>query len=105
MIQCAEVIFEEMSSKKELDEGKARALRMGSLCNDDGGDGDDDESTKRKKVQPLSVERWEFWRRRFKEIAARADELGLDGGGGGSTVKRISDALKRMNDVSASEEE
>ena len=99
IVQCAEVLFEEMSSKKELNEAKARVLRTGSLC---GNDDDDEDDGKKKKTQPLSVARWEFWKRRFKEIAAHADELGLDGGG--STVKRISDALKRMSDVDTAEE-
>lgn len=83
ILQCADVIFLEISEKKELDKSAARALATGSLCDND------------NLPPPLSVERWNFWKQRFSEIAANAENLRLDS----SITGRISQALKRMNEV------
>lgn len=82
IIQCADVIFLEINEKKELEQSAARALATGSLCDDD-------------NLPPLSVERWNFWKQRFSEIAADAGNLRLDS----SITERISQALTRMNEV------
>lgn len=80
IIHCAGPIFQDMNSKEEPDESTARSLRTGPLCND---------------KQPLSVERWEFWKKRFSELAADAGSLGFDG----ALTVRISNALKSMDAV------
>lgn len=82
IIQCANILFEFFCSKEELDEAATRAFRTGSLCDDN-------------KVPILSIERWNFWKERFSDIAADADNLGLDS----TTTARIPDALKRMDEV------
>ncbi|KAH6678206.1 hypothetical protein B0J14DRAFT_635359 [Halenospora varia] len=64
----------------ELDESTVRSLRTGPLCDD---------------KPPLSVERWEFWKERFSELAADAGSLGLDS----AITGRISDSLKSMDAV------
>jgi hypothetical protein len=80
IIRCADILFEHMTSKEELDEGSARAIMLGPLC---------------ENVKPLSVERWEYWKKRFSELATDAGSLGLDA----SITVRISEALKSMNAV------
>lgn len=64
----------------ELDESTVRSLRTGPLCDD---------------KPPLSVERCEFWKERFSELAADAGSLGLDS----AITGRISDFLKSMDAV------
>ncbi|KAI1079784.1 hypothetical protein F5B20DRAFT_542408 [Whalleya microplaca] len=80
LIQCANVILDEMDSKEELDESTARAIKTGPLF-----DGN----------PPLSVERWEFWRKRLSEISNDTSSLELDS----AISERISDALKSMDAV------
>ncbi|KAL8912921.1 MAG: hypothetical protein Q9172_007401 [Xanthocarpia lactea] len=80
IIQCAHPIFEDLNSKEELDESTARSLRTGPLCDN---------------IPPMSLERWEYWKKRFSELATDAGSLGLDG----AIDIRISDALKSMDAV------
>ncbi|KAL8904591.1 MAG: hypothetical protein Q9171_006996 [Xanthocarpia ochracea] len=80
IIQCAYPIFEDLNSKEELDESTARSLRTGPLCDN---------------IPPMSLERWEYWKKRFSELATDASSLGLDSAIG----VRISDVLKSMNAV------
>ncbi|KAK7741776.1 hypothetical protein SLS53_004840 [Cytospora paraplurivora] len=80
IINCADVLFEYLSSNTPLDAHQARSLRTGSLCED---------------IKPLSVERWDFWKRRFSELAADADGLGL----GDTSLERITEALKSMENI------
>jgi len=72
IIQCAGPIFKEMNSKAELDEYEARVHRTGSLCGS----------------EPLSIERWEFWRKRFSELVAGVDS---------TVAAHVSDALQSMD--------
>lgn len=82
IIQCADILFQAMNSKEELDKNTARALSTGSLC---------------EGKAPLSVERWEFWKKRFSELATDAGGLSLS-----EDIKtRISDALKSMDAAKA----
>ncbi|KAI1772962.1 hypothetical protein F4818DRAFT_424505 [Hypoxylon cercidicola] len=80
IINCADILFDEMNSKEEPDKDTARAFRGGSLY-----DG----------RPPFSLERWAFWKTRFSELSANATSLGLDS----ATIARISDALKSMDSV------
>ncbi len=80
IIHCANPIFEDLNSKEELDESTARSLRTGPLCDN---------------IAPMSIERWEYWKKRFSELATDASSLGLDNAIG----VRISDALKSMDAV------
>ncbi|KAH8597775.1 hypothetical protein B0O99DRAFT_684487 [Bisporella sp. PMI_857] len=80
IIHCADRIFMMMNSKEELDEFSLRSFRLGSLCDE-------------KPV--LSVERWEFGKKRFVELAADTGSRGFDSAISG----RISDALKIMDTV------
>lgn len=82
--QCADVLFQDMTSGEELDEGAARFLRAGPLCED---------------AAPPSAERWRFWKKRFEGLAADAESLGVDVKG--PVVARIADALERMDTVTA----
>lgn len=82
IIHCTDHIFNFVNTKEEIDESTARAYQGGSLY-----DG----------KPPLRVERWEFWKKRFLEIATDATSLELDG----HTTVRISDALKIMDSVKA----
>ena len=77
IISCADLIFKDMSSEEALDEATARALKTGSLC-----DG----------IQPRSVERWEFWKKRFSELATDYDSLHSN-----DAIAKILDALKSMD--------
>ncbi|KAI0378644.1 hypothetical protein F5Y04DRAFT_142704 [Hypomontagnella monticulosa] len=80
IIYCADLIFEDVNSKEELNEAMARVLRRGSLCAD---------------KPPLGIERWEFWKKRFSDLSADADSLGLN-----STLsERMTEALKKMESV------
>ncbi|TGJ84680.1 hypothetical protein E0Z10_g4079 [Xylaria hypoxylon] len=81
IIRCARPIFEDMTEgREELDESTARSLRTGPLCDD---------------ALPLSLERWQFWRKRFAELAGDGSGLGLD-----SVISRRSlDALNSMDAV------
>jgi hypothetical protein len=80
IIHCADIIYEDMNSNEKLNENEARAIGTGTLGND---------------IQPLSVERWEFWKKRFSKLAADAGSLGL----GTDIIGKISDALKSMDAV------
>lgn len=84
MIQCADIIFNWMTSVEELDQGSARALRGGPLCRD---------------IAPLSVERWEFWKERLVALAADAENLEVDS----AIVARITEALESMGAVKDSD--
>lgn len=80
IIRCAFIVFDLLNPKEEVTEHTARIFGTGSLIED---------------IQPLSVERWEYWKRRFFELAANRDGLGL----GDTSVERISEALKSMEDI------
>ncbi|KAI0161952.1 hypothetical protein GGR52DRAFT_561811 [Hypoxylon sp. FL1284] len=75
IINCANIIFEDMNSKIELDEGSARALRGGPLY-----DG-----------KPLSLDRWSFWKRRLSQLSS--DMAGSD------ITARIANALDCMDSM------
>ncbi|KAI1497566.1 hypothetical protein F5X99DRAFT_396471 [Biscogniauxia marginata] len=77
ILRCAEPIYDDMREGGRPD----RARGTGSLC---GGD-----------IPDLGLERWEFWKKRFREIAADAENLKLES----AIVERISDTLKRMDAV------
>ncbi|KAI1085365.1 hypothetical protein F5B20DRAFT_518050 [Whalleya microplaca] len=77
IIRCAEIILDGM----DFEHPPSTALQTGSLCGDD--------------IPQLGVERWEFWKKRFGEIAADAENLEL----GSAIVERISDARKRMDGI------
>ncbi|KAK4142477.1 uncharacterized protein C8A04DRAFT_29926 [Dichotomopilus funicola] len=54
LIHCAGPIFKEMSSNPpDLDPSDAGSFRTGPLCD----------------AEPLSVERWQFWRKRLSDVA------------------------------------
>lgn len=74
------IIYEKMNSKEELDESTARELRGGSLYED---------------IPPLSIERWELWKKRFSELDADASRLKLDS----STTEGIPDALHALGSM------
>ncbi|KAG9228244.1 hypothetical protein BJ875DRAFT_527886 [Amylocarpus encephaloides] len=78
MIHCADNVFKRMNLDMELDDDSARAICDGPL-----GEGN----------QLVSMERWEFWKRRFSELAADTARLRL----GRETTGWISDALKSMD--------
>lgn len=77
VIHCADAIFEEINLKEELDESLSRALKTGSLY---------------EGKPPLSVERWNFWKKRFIEIIGNLGNLDLDS----SFTRRLSDAYWKM---------
>ena len=54
IIHCARLIFQDLASEEELDEHAARSLRTGSLCD---------------QIPPMSVERWDYWKKRFSELS------------------------------------
>jgi hypothetical protein len=78
IIYCADPIFKYMNTKGELDVATARSLRAGSL----GG-----------SSAPVSVERWEFWKKRFDEFSADASNLEL----GSEMTGRLVRALECMS--------
>jgi hypothetical protein len=78
MIHCADGLFERMNLKEKPSEDGARAFSTGPLA---------------KHIPVWSMERWEFWKMRFAEIATEAGSLGLDS----AMTVRISDALKSMH--------
>ena len=45
IVQCADLVFQDLNSKEEVNEDTAHSLRMGSLC---------------PGIPPLSVKRWEL---------------------------------------------
>jgi hypothetical protein len=69
-----------MSWKDEVKESEMQSLRTGKLC---------------EGVAPLSLERWDFWRRRLAGIAADCESLEL----GDSVVERIAEVLRSMDAV------
>ncbi|CAJ2507303.1 Uu.00g084890.m01.CDS01 [Anthostomella pinea] len=83
ILHCADVIYEDMKTGSQLGESTARSLRTGSLC-----DGE----------TPLSLKRWAFWKKRFSELRADADSLGLDRA---ITTYRMTQALEAMDAVEA----
>lgn len=80
VIHCANAIFDEINSKEELDESLARTLRTGPLY---------------EGKTPLSIERWDFWKKRFSEIGGDLGDLEVDSAISG----RILDALRSMDAV------
>ncbi|OTA94725.1 hypothetical protein M434DRAFT_394512 [Hypoxylon sp. CO27-5] len=80
IIHCADIIFEDISSLKDPDEGLARSLSAGPLY-----DG--------KAL--LGAERWKFWKRRFSELNADSGKLELDN----AVSNRILEALERMDKI------
>ena len=80
IIHCASPIFQYLDSKEKLSEGSARAIRTGSLYSD---------------KPPLSVERWNFWKKRLSEIASEANRLELNH----AATAHILDALTKMDAI------
>jgi hypothetical protein len=78
MIHCADKLLKRINSKEKDDGMDARAHGTGPLC---------------KGIPPLSVKRWEFWKKRFAEFATEAGSLELDS----ATTVHIADALKSMD--------
>ncbi|KAJ4328962.1 hypothetical protein N0V84_000533 [Fusarium piperis] len=76
---CGEIVFRDMSSKEELDEDLARAFMPGLLCFD---------------INPRSVERVKFWRKRLLQISAQKDALGLSA----DLAERVSRAAERLTE-------
>ncbi|KAI0890660.1 uncharacterized protein GGS22DRAFT_184007 [Annulohypoxylon maeteangense] len=77
ILRRAELIFEVMTSG----DGPDDALKTGPLC----GEG----------IPQLSIERWDFWKKRLGEIAADAENLKLER----PILGRISDTIERMEAV------
>jgi hypothetical protein len=63
IVQCAGPIFNEMSSNTDLDESDARVFRTGPLCD----------------AELLSVERWQFWKKRFSDLVIAGVDTGVAG--------------------------
>ena len=80
IIHSGDPIFQIMFSTEEFKKDAAESLAVGRLC---------------ENISPLSIERWEYWQRRFVELSLDADSIGLSIG----ITTRISDALKRMDDI------
>jgi len=80
IIRCRHVVFVDMSSKQEPDKGTTRAIQPGLLA---------------KGIPPLSVERWEFWKKRFLEIANSRDDLELSY----ATSLLVAETKRRMNAI------
>ncbi len=77
LIHCAGPIFKEMSLEApNLGESDAGAFTTGPLCD----------------AEPLSVERWQFWRKRLSDLAA-----GVSAGVAG----HVEEALRSMNAAEA----
>lgn len=74
---CGEIVVEYMAYEEELDEALARALATGPLCFD---------------VNPRSVERVEFWKKRLLEVSAEKEALGLSA----ELTERVSRATERL---------
>lgn len=83
VIRCGDLLFQMMTSNKALDPRDARAVKTGSLYID---------------KPPLSIGRWEFWKKRFSEIVADANDLEFDS----ATIAHVSVALERMDAVDKS---
>lgn len=80
LVEYGEDLFAEMVPGKVCEDGRGR-IRTGSLC-----------PTK----QPLSRERWDFWKKRLSEIADEAKErVEFDE----ETLGVLSKALKRMEEL------
>ncbi|KAM5376400.1 hypothetical protein ACJZ2D_005454 [Fusarium nematophilum] len=62
------------------DESRTAVSGPGKLCND---------------TSPRSIERWEFWMKRFFEIGADPSSLGLEP----ATAVKVEEALKAMKDL------
>lgn len=80
ILQSGELLFEEMSSNRDLDQQSARAIETGPTF---------------ESKPPLSVERWQFWRDRFLDISKNKADLELDS----SIVSRISSTVQRMDTI------
>ncbi|KAI2778797.1 hypothetical protein F4815DRAFT_476678 [Daldinia loculata] len=78
IIHCAAVLFEEMNSTEQLDDSTARAFMTGPLCDTE---------------EPLSIKRWNFWKRRLLELSTDTGDLALSG----EARDRISNALESMD--------
>ncbi|KAI3327721.1 hypothetical protein HD806DRAFT_332679 [Xylariaceae sp. AK1471] len=77
ILHCAETIYQNMNSGH----GPDTAFSTGSLCGDD--------------IPHFGIGRWNFWKKRFGEISADAENLKLEH----AIVERISDTIKRMETV------
>lgn len=75
--RCAGILYGFMTSGTELDDDTARAFRTHELCED---------------IAPWGLGRWEFWKKRFSELAADVEGLEVDG----AIVARITGALESM---------
>lgn len=94
IIHIGDILFERMATRgvsdrrncklteadqRIYDEAIARMIRPGALCRD---------------VPHFSVERWQFWKKRFPEVAAQ-----LDPEGNRATIAHVADAVKRMDAI------
>jgi hypothetical protein len=74
------MIFKEMSLYETREESIAKAIQTGPLCKD---------------LPPWSVDRWKFWKKRFREIADNGEDLALS-----SSVRgRAAESEKRMQRI------
>ena len=62
ILRCGCTIFKEMSLWETREHSLAVAIDTGPLCRD---------------LPPWSVDRWNFWKTRFREIADNGEALGL----------------------------
>ncbi|KAH6876350.1 hypothetical protein B0T10DRAFT_497880 [Thelonectria olida] len=80
ILQCGELVYDEITSNRELDEWSARALGGGPLY---------------ESQVPLSLARWQFWMARFQNLSENAVGLELDA----SVIARITLTVQRMGAI------
>jgi hypothetical protein len=74
------MIFKEMSLYETREESIAKAIQTGPLCND---------------LPPWSLDRWKFWKTRFREIADNGEDFALS-----SSVRgRAAESVKVMQRI------
>lgn len=79
IIRCSEVIRHFLAVAERQEDPM---LAIGELCP--------------KDMQQLSLERWEFWKKRLQELSTDAEKLELNE----ENAERMSEALKKMETVS-----
>ncbi|KAK3942556.1 hypothetical protein QBC46DRAFT_426457 [Diplogelasinospora grovesii] len=79
ILNCGGIIFEDMTSEEALRPSTARTRKLGPLCP--------------QEIGPRSVERWQFWKKRFAEFATDTDSGRLDS----SLTKVLLDTVKIMD--------
>jgi hypothetical protein len=80
ILRCGDIIYDDMSSQEQLDEDTSVVIAPGFLC---------------ECMSPRSIQRWEFWRKRFLDIVSEWDRLELEG----VTRDRVSNAAMKMDAV------